>query len=439
MSFQEVSWIRAHSKKLCPVLRKYALEWYRPLNRAPCFTQNMFKRIKQRWYKVSVIVQVEKDNDTRQYIKSLADSAGCPVIKELPVINAFSTRVNAKGLEALVKDSNVKMVWYDREVRAVLDTATRTVKASSLWRNNLTGRGIVVAVLDTGIYQHPDLSDRIVTFKDFINEKTTPYDDNGHGTHVAGDIAASGAQSNYQYKGPAPEASLVGVKVLNKLGIASLSVVIEGIQWCIENKDALNIRIINLSLGSEATQSYKDDPLCQAVEKAWRSGIVVCAAAGNDGPDPRTINSPGIDPLVITVGALDDRNTPEAEDDQVAEFSSRGPTCDNLVKPDILAPGVNIVSLRSPGSVLDKQNKKSRVGSSYIALSGTSMATPICAGIVAQLLQFDPTLKPDEVKSRLKDTANPLPGVAPTTQGAGVIDAQRALGTTRKPSSYASI
>lgn len=202
---------------------------------------------------------------------------------------------------------------------------------------------------------------------------------------------------------------------------------IEGIQWCINNKDDLGIRVLNMSLGSAATESYKNDPVCQAVEKAWQAGIVVCVAAGNDGPQPQTINSPGIDPLVITVGALDDINTISPEDDQVAGFSSRGPTVDNLTKPDILAPGADIISLRSPGSLLDKKNRQSRVDNWYTSLSGTSMATPVCSGVVAQILQLNSSLTPDQVKARLMETARTL-HLEPNIQGAGVIDAQKAAG-----------
>jgi serine protease AprX len=204
-----------------------------------------------------------------------------------------------------------------------------------------------------------------------------------------------------------------------------LSRVIEGIQWCITNKEAFNIKVLNLSLGSTATESFSNDPICQAVEKAWQAGIVVCAAAGNDGPQPRTIGSPGIDPLIITVGALDDMNTVNPEDEMVASFSSRGPTIDGLIKPDVLAPGTNIISLRSPGSLLDRKNKQSRIDNWYTSLSGTSMATPVCSGVVAQLLQLYPALTPDQIKTLLMKTARTL-HLDETVQGAGVIDASRA-------------
>jgi serine protease AprX len=429
MTIHEVNWIRSCNHKLCPTLRKHALEWYRPARHMPCFLQKPFKEAKQRLQKIPVIVQLEETRSPEHTARLVAESARCRLNKELPLINAFSTEVNAKNLEMLVKDGNVKKVWYDGEVRAVLDTAASATHYTDLWNNEITGKGITVAVLDTGIHDHPDLEGRIVAFKDLIKQKDKPYDDNGHGTHVAGDIASNGSQSEYRYRGPAPDAGLVGVKVLNSIGSGSLSTVIEGIQWCIDNKDTYRIKVINLSLGSNATQSYKNDPVCQAVEKAWNAGITVCAAAGNSGPESRTINSPGIDPIIITVGALDDINTENPGDDKVADFSSRGPTNDDLVKPDIVAPGVNIVSLRAPGSTLDKQKKKARVGKWYTSLSGTSMATPICAGIVAQMLQANPNLTPEQVKTKLMKTARSYPDIDANIQGAGLINAYDAVRT----------
>lgn len=425
MILNEVNWIRQNRKKFCPHLRRQALDWYRPIRFVPCFLQKVVKKIIQPLRKVPVIVQVEQYCDELS-INTLTASSGCKIKKRLPLIHSFCTTVNVENLEKLVKSKQVKKIWYDAEVKAVLDTASQTVNAHSLWDTGITGKNVVVAVLDTGIYEHPDLADRIIAFKDLVNQKSSPYDDNGHGTHVAGDIASNGSQSNYTYRAPAPEAHLIGVKVLNKMGSGSLSVVIEGIQWCIENKDALGINIMNMSLGSQAIQSYSEDPVCQAVEIAWKSGIVVCVAAGNEGPETQTISSPGIDALIVTVGATDDINTISTNDDQIANFSSRGPTIDGLIKPDVVSPGTSIVSLRSPGSFLDKQNKGSRVGEWYTTLSGTSMATPICSGVVAQILQIHNHLSPDEVKTLLISTAYTL-NLEPNIQGAGVIDAKKAV------------
>lgn len=430
MIFKETGWIRSNAGRLCPQAKKAALEWFRPVNYLPCFLYKPFTYLKQRLRKIPVIVQAAETRQGEHSYRDLAVWANCRIKRELPLINSFATKVTAGQMEKLLQNNLVKKIWYDREVKAVLDVASPTVQSPPLWERGITGRGVVVAVLDTGIYAHPDLEGRIVGFKDLVKNKTNPYDDNGHGTHVAGDIGSDGNQSGNLYRGPAPEAGLVGVKVLDKNGAGTLSTVIEGIQWCIDNKDALGIRVLSMSLGSTATESYADDPACQAVEKAWTNGIVVCVAAGNEGPQPKTISSPGIDPLVITVGAADDMDTLTSDDDQAAVFSSRGPTIDGLIKPDVLAPGVNIISLRSPGSTLDKANKKSRIGNWYIPLSGTSMATPLCAGVAAQMLQRDGSLTPDQVKKKLMENANTLGSLDPNIQGAGVIDAVKAADET---------
>lgn len=192
------------------------------------------------------------------------------------------------------------------------------------------------------------------------------------------------------------------------------------------------IDIISMSLGSTPDRPAKDDPMVQIVEKAWSEGIVVCVAAGNSGDDPQTISSPGNSPVVITVGAMDDKDTiPSSEDDyddEVASFSSRGPTrFDNFPKPDILAPGVNIISLRAPNSYLDKLQKSSRVEELYFELSGTSMATPICAGVVAQLLELNPNLSPDQVKEKLRLGAKPWGDRDENVYGAGYLDVKRSV------------
>jgi serine protease AprX len=427
MVFQEVSWVRGHVNKLCPVLRTQVLGWYRPARHTPCFINKPIKAIKQKWGKIPVIVQLDEDYAGVLSVGALAESAGCKISKDLPLICAFGSKVNKKSLQKLVQKKEVKKIWYDGEIRAVLDVASPTVNADTLWDAGYTGKEITIAVLDTGVYNHPDLSGRIIGFMDFISHRGEPYDDNGHGTHVAGCAAASGESSEGKYKSPAPAANIVGVKVLNKMGSGSLSTVIEGIQWCIYSKERFKIRIMNLSLGSEAYQPYQNDPVCQAVEKAWEAGIAVFAAAGNSGPEPRTINSPGTDPMIITVGAANDRNTPEPADDTIASFSSRGPTYDDLAKPDVSAPGVNIVALRAPGSIIDKQNKETRVDNWHTKLSGTSMATPVAAGFAAQLLERDDGLSPDALKDLLMKTARKLDGYGPHDQGAGVIDGSNAL------------
>ncbi|SFE01141.1 serine protease AprX [Lentibacillus persicus] len=311
-----------------------------------------------------------------------------------------------------IKDHEaVDRIYYDRIVTALLDVASKQVGSVELRENaGLTGKGVTIAVIDTGVHPHSDLtetSNRIVAFKDFFNDQEEPYDDNGHGTHCAGDAAGDGQQSDGLYSGPAPEASIAGVKVLDENGSGRLSGIIEGIEWCIAKKDDYNIRVLSLSLGSQAFESFRDDPLSIAVGEAWHKGIVVCAAAGNSGPEQATISTPAINPFIITVGSIDDQNTEERSDDEIAEYSGRGPTVDAFVKPDIYAPGTDIISLLAPESALEHELPEQVVDENYLQLSGTSMATPICAGVVAQILEANPDLSPNDVKTILKATSKP--------------------------------
>ncbi|TCL69992.1 serine protease AprX [Hydrogenispora ethanolica] len=329
---------------------------------------------------------------------------------ELSLFPALIVELPGSGIEELARYYWVHKIWRNLQAYALLDVAVPTVGASKVQQMGYTGNGVVVAVIDTGIAPHPDLvadENRILAWNDLVGEKSEPYDDNGHGTHVAGIIAGNGHSSKGRYVGMAPEARLVGVKVLDGEGSGALSNVVAGIEWCLKNKRQLNVKVINLSLGTTAQESYRTDPLCRAVAAAWRSGVVVCAAAGNTGPDPRSINSPGISPAVITVGNIDDRNTLDPKDDRLNQTSSGGPTIDDLPKPDLVAPGTEITSLSNRGG--------------YRALTGTSMAAPMVAGAVAQILQKYPQWSPERIKQVLRKNARNK-GLGPNLQGAGELN-----------------
>ncbi|HEX3030676.1 MAG TPA: S8 family peptidase [Bacillota bacterium] len=422
-----LKWVRSYSRKMCPNLRSVLIANLRPQRWIPCFLQSLLDRWKARFTRIGVIVEKAQDSHFAELagVRAAMAKHNSTISHELPLINSFASRMTIRGIAELAEHPAVKKIWLDREVHTVLDIAGPVVQAPGVWDWGFTGEDITVAIIDTGVYNHPDLvspTNRIVAFRDFIKNKTVAYDDNGHGTHVAGCVAGNGTSSQERYKGLAPRANVVGLKVLDRNGSGLLSTVIAGIQWCIEEKERLGIRVINLSLGSSAQGSYRDDPVCQAVEKAWQAGIVVVAAAGNEGPEAGTIGSPGNDALIITVGASDDRGTVDQPDDVIADFSSRGPTGDGLEKPDVIAPGTNIISLAAQGSTLYRQLKSQRVDKNYLSLSGTSMATPICAGIIALILQANPGLSPDEVKTLLKGNARSL-DFAPNSQGAGYVDA----------------
>ncbi|SFS30184.1 S8 family peptidase [Marininema halotolerans] len=341
-------------------------------------------------------------------------------------INGAFGCLSPEKIRSLVDHDGVDKVYYDYKVQALLDVATKSMGAIEVQtQSGLTGEGVTIAIIDTGIHPHDDVmkpTPRIKAFVDMVNKQKEPYDDQGHGTHCAGDAVGNGHLSEGLYIGPAPKADLIGIKVLDAKGSGQLSTVIRGVEWCIKNKKKHGIRVISLSLGAPAMESYMEDLLCQAVEKAWHHGIVVCAAAGNEGPYPMTISTPGIDPLILTVGSADDKNTSEWKDDVKASYSSRGPTRDFLVKPDIYAPGTNIISLLAPGSALEKQLPENLVGEHYLSLSGTSMATPMSAGVVALLLEANPHLSPNDVKAILMDTARLFKG-----DQAGYIDVVAAV------------
>ncbi|WP_338449689.1 S8 family peptidase [Niallia oryzisoli] len=432
--YSMVQMVRAHADKLERTLRDLILNMYRPFKWTPCFLHKFFEGTIKRGKKISVIVEFQDGcyEEGCNVVEGIMDSHMRNKIRHyFPRISSCSVDITPSGLEDVLNScQHIKKVYLNSEVKALLNVAVPAAGAKGINRGGreLTGKGVKIAIIDTGIHPHQDLSNRITDFKDFVNNRTAAYDDNGHGTHCAGDAASASAT----YAGPAPNATLVGVKVLDKMGSGSLETVMQGVDWCIQyniDHPLDRIDIISMSLGSTA-QNYGSedaDPMVKIVEKAWESGIVVCVAAGNEGPNAGTIASPGISDKVITVGALDDRDSVERTDDDVASFSSRGPTRYGLTKPDILAPGVNIISLRAPNSYLDKLQKSARVDNDYFMLSGTSMATPICAGIVALILERNSSLSPDQVKEALMENADLWKGKDPNVYGAGYINAERSV------------
>lgn len=369
-------------------------------------------------------------------------SSQASVKDELPLVNGIKVEVDPYNFRKLMKslpkkskvvlDSKIKfptpkeikekMKQPDANERPALDISNSTLGLNRLWEKGYTGKGVGICIIDSGIYPHEDFEGRIKGFKDIKSNKKKPYDPYGHGTHIAGVAAGSGIASAGKYRGVAPDADIIGVR------ITSVNDAIKGIQWAIENKDKYNIRVINMSLGDYPIRSYKDDPWAQAAKKAWDEGIVVVVAAGNEGPGEGTISTPGIHPDLITVGAIDDENTPEREDDHMARFSSRGPTTpDKITKPDLVAPGVDIYGPLAPGSTLDTPDLPHDEGK-YIALSGSSMSTPLVSGLAALLIQANPDLKPADIKKILVSTADKyLPNADENDQGAGLVDPMESL------------
>jgi serine protease AprX len=309
-----------------------------------------------------------------------------------------------------------------------------TVGADRAWMRGVTGDGVGVAVVDTGIAGYlPDFmgsgGSRVIASV-VTNPCANDADDHvGHGTHVAGLIAANSLNSwgagklAGRYMGVAPRADLISVKVSDDTGDTTVLDVIYGLQFVIDHKHDLGIRVVNLSLSSSVAESYRTDPLDAAVEAAWFAGVVVVAASGNDGTASQAVSyAPGNDPYVITAGALDDRGTKRLTDDALASWSSRGLTQDGFQKPDVLAPGNGLVAPLAPGSSFATLCRSCMVGRTYFRLSGTSMATAVVSGTVALVLEDDPAMTPNEVKGALVATARNVPGAGAAVDAYAALD-----------------
>jgi serine protease AprX len=315
------------------------------------------------------------------------------------------------------------------------------VGANKLWNEPpyLQGQGVTVAVVDSGIAEQEDFKDakgtsRILTHVSFVRDSKLPDDFYGHGTHVAGLIAGDGSISDHQYMGIAPQANLVDVKVLDDKGKGYTSDVVAGLEWIYNNAEQYNIQVVNLSLNSSVTESYRTSALSAALELLWFKGITVVVAAGNNGSSqPGILYPPANDPYLIAVGATDDQDTASTGDDTLASFSSYGVTTDGYSRPDLVAPGANLISLLAPDSdlAIDHKDKvkKDKRGNNLFQMSGTSMSAPVVAGAAALLLQAEPALTPDQIKARLIATAHSFNA----GNGAGYLDAYAAVHTQTPP------
>jgi len=277
-----------------------------------------------------------------------------------------------------------------------------------------TGRGIGVAILDTGIYPHPDFDTRIIAFYDAVRRRSCPYDDNGHGTHISAIIGGNGRASDGRYCGIAPGSDIISVKVLDSKGNGFASDVLTGLHWLRQNKERLGVRIVNISVGSYSRKNMSEDSaLVRGVDAAWDDGLVVVVAAGNNGPAPMTVTTPGISRKVITVGCSDDHKEVNVMGNRMVDYSGRGPTSNCICKPEIIAPGAGIISCANEGR-------------RYTVKSGTSMSTPIVAGAIALLLEKYPGMSNRDVKLRLRERAVDV-GLPKNQQGWGILDVARLL------------
>jgi serine protease AprX len=390
--------------------------------------------------------------------KAVSDVGGSPK-HALSIVGGVSARIKGVHILALTRDGDVDYVVKDQKLRAQFDPVLDSAKAGSpgilevdaprAWSQlGVTGRGVGVAVVDSGVYPHPDLAGRIVAAIDFTLEAPTvsniPLTDlGGHGTHVAGLIAGDGTRSGGLYTGVAPNANIIDVRVIDARGGSNVSIILRGLQWILANRSTYNIKVVNMSLGATPTGSYKSDLMATAAEILNFAGVAVVVSAGNSGPVAGTITTPAVDPYVITVGALDDNDTPLRTDDLMATFSSRGRTLfDNLAKPDLVAPGRRMISLRAPGSELDALFPERQVtvlgavSADYYRLSGTSMAAPVVAGTIALMLERNPTLTSAQIKKRLKSTVTPLSFGTSADRGVGLVNSYGAAASVITEKEY---
>jgi serine protease AprX len=419
---------------------------------------------------VGVIVQA-KPGELVAAARQVQDLGG-RVGRKLKVINGFAAAVPAGAAGRLAVAPAVRSVTENTSVQMQAAAYTPTTDAGSLynttlatgaqayWKAGYTGKGIDVAVIDTGTAPVPGLATagKLVNGPDLSFESQSPnlryLDTYGHGTHMAGiiagraDAAVAGryAGDTTNFLGMAPDARIVSLKVADAMGAADVSQVIAAIDWVVQNKTTggLNIRVLNLSFGTNTTHPYTIDPLCHAVEAAWKKGITVVAATGNAGfymtPGGPGLTSPARDPYVLSVGATDNKKTTATSDDAVASFSSSGVVGTGGTKnPDLVAPGRSIISLAVPGSFIDQTyGWAGAVTGGYMRGSGTSQAAAVVSGAAALVLQRHPTYTPNQVKALLTMSARPLTSgnLTAAAQGRGTLDLAKALSTTSVTASY---
>lgn len=327
-------------------------------------------------------------------LKNTLISSKVQIVRNLPFINAYVINIQRAKILHLSELKQVLYICSDVKASTQMNIASKVIGADKLHRRGLTGKNIGVAIIDTGLYPHPDFIRqhyRIRRFIDLVNNKPSPYDDNGHGTFVTGVVAGSGYASRGRYKGIAPRANIISFKTMDKDGGGDGSMILEAMQYITDHYRELNIKVVSLSLGAVAG-TKQSDILSKGAQAMWDRGIFVVAAAGNSGPGRSTITTPGINSVIMTVGASDDNRTVTTDDDAVASFSGRGPASRTL-KPEIVAPGVNITSTNNS------------LNPAYTVMSGTSVSTPVVAGAAVLYFEAFRKITPDKIKALILKNA----------------------------------
>lgn len=354
-------------------------------------------------------------NDFEGAKRRIFEEFGDATFREYSLIGALGVSCDFEGVKKISSFSQVNYITAEAQVFTQMHVTREIVGALKFHREGFKGKGVTVCVIDTGVSPHLDLTcprARIKFFKDFVNKKNDMYDDNGHGTFITSVLAGNGFCSGEKYMGLAPECDIISLKVLNDKGETGAFTVLEAMQWVHENAKEYNIKVVCMSFGS-SPMDYMD-PLMLGAEALWNKGICVVCAAGNSGPSRASIKSPGISRRIITVGALNDNrdefNNVYYQKFRVADFSSRGPSF-NYYKPDLLAPGVDIVSCARGEKI-------------YTKMSGTSVATPCVAGLCALLYQKYPRITPNEVKRLLISNCHSI-NFDRNSEGYGVVDVSK--------------
>lgn len=365
----------------------------------------ILRKLDEKLYKILTLDSKNDQKDEKNELECLIYSNNLPVLKRelkkmgievlasFPFIGAVAVKLPKDELLRLTMKNYISYISSQSTVFAMMNVSRKVLKL----RQSKAKNKVTIAFIDTGINEHLDFSlpkRRIIKFLDLVNGGESPYDDNGHGTFVAGAASGNGFASGEKFKGVAPKADIISIKALDSSGEASASRILSAMQWVYDNDRKYNIKVVCMSFGSEPLGLQ--DPIMKGAEALWQKGIAVVSAAGNSGPMPETIKSPGVSQRIITVGGLDDKREGESfnrKNFMVADFSSRGPAFQKF-KPDLIAPSVFITSCAKDGG--------------YASLSGTSVATPMVAGLIALAYEQNKNFPPDYLKRALLASCEPI-------------------------------
>jgi serine protease AprX len=447
MTSQGFRWPLYNKKSVPASMRKLELEWPATLGAVKAITIGDTVVDPALYRNVAAnALKIDFPSTSRPVVKDRADlKVSFQSLSDVTAIEPLRQRdftINAE----FVGDCSTDLVpGYENNHEDFYYNTVAGIDALHL--QGVTGKGVTVAVVDSGLWEHDALTEdtagvsRLVARYDALTDKADRevVDESGHGTHMASIIANSSkttkdGKSTGTYKGVAPDARLVAVKVLDKEGLAHVLEIVRAVQWVVDNREKYDIRVLNLSFSQKPRWPYSEDPVNQAVMRAWEEGIAVVAAAGNDGPEPETIGSPGNLPYIITVGAVTDSWTPNTrDDDYIPDFSSRGPTPSGHIKPDVVALGGHMTGLIHPDSAIALEQPEDILKTGEFVSTGSSQASALVSGILALLIQLEPDLSPDDLKCKLITSAEPAINrngklaYSPFEQGHGYVTANRAV------------